>query len=157
MAWKEIARFTVQGDPKPGGSKSYKGMSKAGKAIIVDACKGNKSWRESVKWAGFEAYQGELIRNTAIQLEITFLKTRPQSHFGSGRNADKLKASAPSKPLTRPDATKLTRSTEDALTGVIWYDDSLITDQHIYRRYADRPGAEIVVSVEAVDALGEDE
>jgi Holliday junction resolvase RusA-like endonuclease len=49
-----------------------------------------------------------------------------------------------------PDLTKLMRSTEDALTGILWVDDARITDQHARKRYCEpgqAPGAQISISV----------
>jgi hypothetical protein len=37
------------------------------------------------------------------------------------------------------------RSTEDALTSIIWKDDSRIADQHVKKIFGDRPGAYITV------------
>jgi Holliday junction resolvase RusA-like endonuclease len=53
-------------------------------------------------------------------------------------------------PTNPPDATKLLRSTEDALTGIVWKDDKLIVDQLVsknYQRPGIYPGAKITVSV----------
>ena len=61
-----------------------------------------------------------------------FLFPRPKSHFGTGRNADKLKASAPVHCISRAhgDTSKLIRSTEDAISASSGYpvieDDSQV-------------------------------
>jgi Holliday junction resolvase RusA-like endonuclease len=50
--------------------------------------------------------------------------------------------------VTRPDATKLWRPTEDALTGIVWRDDSQIIRQLVRKRYCgpgEVPGAEVLV------------
>jgi len=80
----------------------------------------------------------------AVTLDITFYRSRPGSHFGTGSNAGKLKASAPKRPPTKPDLTKLVRAAEDALKGVLWRDDGQVTDQHTRKRYGS-PGAMIAV------------
>lgn len=66
----------------------------------------------------------------------TFYKSRPRTtHYGSGRNERVLKDSAPAYPISAPDATKLWRGFEDALTGVLWHDDSRVTGQFISEEY----------------------
>ena len=44
-----------------------------------------------------------------------FRFSRPQGHFGTGKNANKLKASAPDWHITKPDLDKLQRSIGDAI------------------------------------------
>jgi hypothetical protein len=70
----------------------------------------------------------------AIAVEVVFKMPRPQSHLGRAGNP---LPSAPAFHTTRPDATKLWRSTEDALTGIMWSDDAQIVLQTIQKRYAD--------------------
>lgn len=146
LSWKTVAEFRVYGDPKPGGSKRAFVNRKTGRAVIVDACKKNKQWRDSVATAAVEAYQGEPLTGP-IKLAIIFYRARPKSHYGTGRNAGVCKATAPEFPTTRPDATKLLRSTEDALTGILWRDDSQIVQQRVWKQYSPRPGALIALQV----------
>ena len=40
-----------------------------------------------------------------------------------------VKGSAPRRPVTRPDVTKLIRAVEDACTSIVWRDDSQICTQ----------------------------
>ena len=55
--------------------------------------------------------------------------------------------SAPAWPTVKPDATKLWRSTEDGLTGVLWRDDARIVCQLVRKVYAEdgRTGAAVKV------------
>lgn len=46
----------------------------------------------------------------------------------------------------KPDATKLWRSTEDALTGIAWRDDAQISVQVVEKRYGSQSGALIQIS-----------
>lgn len=51
-------------------------------------------------------------------------------------------------PVTRPDTGNLTKGNSDALNGVIWFDDSQIVDEYIFKRYADgvqKPGVRVLV------------
>lgn len=62
----------------------------------------------------------------------TFFIQRPRTtQYGSGRNERVLKDTAPAYPIAEPDATKLWRGFEDALTGVLWKDDARVVGQVI--------------------------
>jgi len=95
-----------------------------------------KSWRQDVANAARAVYDGPLL-DGPVKLSILFILPRPQGHFGSGRNAGKLKDSAPIYPTRRPDLVKLTRGIEDALTGVLWRDDSQIVKQELEKTFGD--------------------
>lgn len=129
--------------PRPGGSKNAFINKHTGKAHIVEASK-NEAWRLAVAYAGQAAYDGPLLEQ-ALCVVATFFRQRPKSHYGTGRNADRLKDSAPQFPTVIPDLSKLFRSTEDALTGVIWQDDKYIVSQTLHKRYVHRGQREGVV------------
>ena len=151
MAWKLIYQFRAVGTPRPGGSKRAVLNKKTGRIMVFDDCAENKTWRQDVKEAAIQATRpGAALLDGCLMLDVTFLLTRPTGHFGTGQNCARIKGSAPPYPNTSPDATKLVRSTEDALTGILWVDDARITDQTARKRYCDpgqAPGAEISISV----------
>ena len=65
-----------------------------------------------------------------VALTTTFYLPRPSSHFGTGRNAEQIKTSAPACPVSvnRDDADKMIRLVGDALTiaGVIKDDAQIV-------------------------------
>lgn len=112
-----------------------------------------KPWREAVAWAAGQAYTGEPIDGVPLVVAFEFIKPRPKSHYGTGRNAEVLKDSAPSAPIVKPDALKLARAIEDALIGKVWLDDSLIVTEVIAKRYCHRWEPERVnISIRAAEA-----
>lgn len=140
--------FYVADTPKPGGSKKGFTNPKTGRVVIVDDCAGNKGWRLSVQVAAKQAYDGPLLVD-ALKVLFTFFVQHPKGHYGTGKNASTLKASAPRYPTTKPDVLKLARSTEDALTGVIWMDDSSTVNLELRKRYCEpgqRPGVQILIA-----------
>lgn len=139
-----IAEFFVPGKPAPGGSKKGFYIKKIKRVIMTPDNKKTKPWMDSVKCFALQAYSGPPLEEP-IELEITFQFLRPKSHFGTGRNAGKLKLSTKKYPTVRPDLTKLTRSTEDALTGLIWRDDSQVVRQMTKKIYTEKQGAFIVI------------
>ena len=157
MALKQIT-FQVIGEPKPGGSKTAFYNKKLNRAMVVDASgRPGKQWRDSVKAAAMEAYNGPLLTGPLF-LRVAFRLSRPKGHFGTGRNADKLKPTAPTYPCKKPDTTKLMRSLEDALTGVLWRDDVQVVHQYANKVWADigwRPGAYVTVEELGGDDAGQ--
>jgi Holliday junction resolvase RusA-like endonuclease len=95
------------------------------------------AWRDAVGWAARQAHKGDVL-DCLLAVSFEFVKPRPKSHYGSGKNAEVLKDSAPAAPGVRPDALKLARAIEDALTKVVYTDDSLIVSEAISKRYCNR-------------------
>jgi len=157
MQARERLWFDVEGTPAPGGSKSAFRHRSTGRIVVVDAGgKRNKVWRAQVAAAGRAAMAGKECMKPPLMLTVLFRMPRPQSHLN---RAGKLRRSSPVLPTVRPDLTKLLRSTEDALTGIVWSDDSHIAEQWVARMYAlpgQAAGARITVStirVSSADGL----
>lgn len=144
--------FFVEGAPQTAGSKRAFVNPKTGKAIVTEDAKGDtgqrkKSWREDVREAARKAI-GEadgFPLDCALSVSLTFYRRRPKGHFGTGRNAGVVKDSAPAFPTTRPDVLKLSRAVEDACTAIVYHDDSAIVAEHLYKRWGEREGVQIVV------------
>ena len=144
---KEIF-IPVIGIPAPQGSKRH-----VGNGIMIENSKRVKPWRQVVKEAALNHYQGEVI-DQAVEIEIIFIFVRPKSHFGTGKNSRKLKPSAPVFVTSKGigDIDKLQRSTYDALSessgGNVLKDDSLIVQNRNSKRYCvagENPGAKIII------------
>lgn len=136
--------FYVHGIPQPGGSKRAFQHKHTKRIIITEDNVKSKPWRDSVISAARDAYKGPALRGP-LGVRIVFHFTRPKSHYGTGKKSNVLKDSAPYTHIVKPDATKLMRSTEDALKGILWVDDSQIAQQEIFKMYADSAGAHIRV------------
>ena len=146
----------VLGTPAPQGSKhGYAVKAKGaytGKVAQVESSAKVKPWRMAVKYAALEALptrDGSAILTGAVSLEVTFRLPRPKGHYGTGRNAGTIKATAPRRPASRPDLDKLLRSTLDALGEAgVWLDDSQVVTVVGTKHYANNdepPGATIWV------------
>lgn len=150
-----IIEFFVAGIPAPGGSKIAIPVRRKGGGFVltrsgatatrlVDDCSRNGPWRRSVAAIGRTAYRGPLL-TSALSVVARFIMPRPKCHFGTGCNAAVVKPSSPVFHIVPEDATKLWRSTEDALTGIIWKDDAQIVRQAVSKEYGQQPGAHIRV------------
>lgn len=154
----EITIF-IPGVPAPGGSKSYMGQSKAGKAIIRDSSKRAPAWKDSVATHAIQAMNGApvMAKDVPIVCAFEFVMPRPQYHYRTGKHAGELKPWAVDlKHTTKPDTLKLQRPTEDALTGIVWTGDEQVWKQSAEKRYAqpgEMTGAHVTVK-HAVSAAG---
>ena len=137
--------FFVEGIPASQGSKRH-----VGRGILIESSKRVKPWRSDVRIAAQEARGDRLPvpKPGPIYLTLTFWFPRPKSHYGTGRNADILKPSAPASMTVKPDIDKLERAILDALTGVLWEDDSQVVHLTATKRYAplgELPGVTITL------------
>lgn len=131
-----MIEFFVPGIPAPGGSKRFVGFGKkTGRAILIDdAGARNKNWRAVVSTVALEAMAGrEVITMGAIHVSFEFVMPRPKAHY---LKSGALRASAPCWHTKVPDGLKLARSTEDAMTGIVYRDDSMIAREAIAKRFA---------------------
>lgn len=153
-------RITVLGKPKPAGSKKAFQNRHTGRVHVVDANKDSMSWKQDVAQAASKAAQeqGWTVEDAhaPLALEINFYLARPRTHFGSGRNSERVKDSAPSHPITRPDVDKLSRAVMDGLTGVVYRDDSQVVWKKVSKRYGEPERAEIFVakSIDRAEKVG---
>lgn len=118
-------------------------------------------WRDNVRAAALEVYNhsGNPFGANPVNVCIYFTFARPSSHFGTGRNTDVVKDSAPPFPSNHAigDIDKLVRACLDALTDAgIWKDDSQVVDLRAIKIWAgtpralDRPGAVIDIRASSV-------
>ena len=138
-------RFFVAGLAKPGGSKKGFYIEKIKRVVITDASgKKGREWRADVKATAYEAMQGRspFARDVPLFLGILFVMPRPGSQL---RANGEVKDWALLWPVTKPDATKLIRSAEDAMTGIVWVDDAQVVLQLVGKRYGSRIGAEVSI------------
>ncbi len=72
----------------------------------------------------------------AVAVDVVFTFARPKSHYGTGRNADVVKESAPDKHIQAPDSDKLSRLALDGLemAGVV-RNDSQVYMLNIYKQW----------------------
>jgi Holliday junction resolvase RusA-like endonuclease len=80
---------------------------------------------------------GTFPAGTPVRCDLTFRMPRPKGHLGTGKNAQKIKESAPRQPTGRPDMDNLAKAVYDALTAAgVWSDDSQVTNGRVRKRWA---------------------
>lgn len=135
--------INVFGEPIPQGSKS---VTKSG--IMFEANKKLKPWREKVKAEAELAMSslGALPSEKPIRLLVKFYFLRPKSHYRTGKRSLFLRDSSPGYKTSKPDLDKLVRAIGDALTGVVFKDDSqvvCIIAHKSYTTFAERAEIEV--------------
>lgn len=98
------------------------------------------NWRNDIRYAAIEAMGETQPWRGAVKIMVEFQLPYPKSsirkyQFGWWPN------------VKQPDVDKLLRMLFDALTGIVWVDDSQVTHVLCNKSYAwdDKPGAHIVV------------
>ena len=141
-------KIDVVGIPRPGGSKTAAFNKKTGKGFCRPANPHTAEWRQDVLSSAIGQYQGELLV-LPLTVHYDFRFPRPKTHYRSGKNSHMLKETAPDAHSTKPDLTKIIRSTEDALTGIVWRDDSQVCHADAFKRYCntdEKPGVTITIA-----------
>ena len=159
----EPIEFTIYGEPRPAGSKqSFPVINqKTGEPVrakdtgrIITRVKHDnpktQEWMSHVAQVAGEVMADGPMFEGPVSLTLIFFRPRPKTHYGTGKNAETIKDSAPVFPTTRPDTVKLTRAVEDALTGVCWKDDSQVVNHKLAKRYGKR--FEVWVLIEPLQA-----
>lgn len=133
--------FFAAGMPQPKGSARAFMRPGMRHPVVVqaNAAKG-KTWQGVVSTAAVEA--GVKPLEGPVSVSLVFLVPRPRSHYGTGKNASVLKASAPAHPSTKPDVDKLARACLDAMTGVAYRDDAQVFDLVALKAYCGYSGEE---------------
>jgi crossover junction endodeoxyribonuclease RusA len=133
----------VPGSPAAQGSKAYKGHRVSGKTgklapVLAEQSRAVGPWRETVATFARQARGPAPLLDCALVLRLEFILPRP---VGTPR-----RSTPPA--VRRPDLDKMQRAVFDALSGVIFRDDSLVVDVHAVKRIAEigeEPGCRIVL------------
>jgi hypothetical protein len=155
-----LISFFVPGVAQPGGSKkAFALTNKAGQPVrrrnrdgslggivtnVVDDNPKASGWKDTVRKRARLAIRelpvctGEglfpLPPHIPVVAVFEFVRARPASHFN--RKGELTPKARDLFPTSRPDALKLARSTEDALTGIVWSRDEANVSIWIAKRFA---------------------
>lgn len=132
-------RVTVLGKPAPAGSKRAIPTRRDWRVVpgvrwqVVDANKDAAPWKKKVAEAATKAMAGISLLEGPLFLRVAFYVPRP-------------KTVKRERPTVAPDATKLLRGVEDAMTGVVYRDDAQIVHQVVTKHYGEPARTEIQVA-----------
>jgi len=148
----------IYGEARPAGALAIGQRKDGGRFLHHRSGPELAAWKNAIR-----SEVGPLVTDptrAAVRVAATFCVKRPAGHFGTGRNAGTLKASAPAFPTTRAkgDVDKLARALLDALTGVYFADDSQVVDLRVRKLFADSGPVRLELrlsELDEVDALFE--
>ena len=134
--------FFVAGVPAAQGSKRHVGGGK-----MIESSKSLAPWRATIISEAVQANTEKVRLTGPINLGLTFYFPRPVSHYGTGRNAGKLKPLVSPYKSSRPDIEKLCRAVCDALvqSGAL-QDDGQVVILHAKKLYGHPHGVRVIVS-----------
>lgn len=127
-----FAEFEVDGIPVAQGSKNAWVNPRTNKAVMFDQGAAKlKPWRGQIAQAARESFTGTERIEGAVLLVVVFRFVRPKS----------VKRE---RPTVKPDLDKIWRALMDGITDSgIWRDDAQVTDAHVKKVYAERPGVRV--------------
>ena len=136
-------------EPRPRAVPLMKGgkpVLKAGRpVIVVHRGTSASSWRERVALYAAQHYTAAPTADP-VELRLVFKMPRPKSHYRTGKHAGELRPDAPHWHVSTPDGDNLEKAVKDALTGIVWRDDSQVCVTTKAKVYADE---EFGVSIQA--------
>lgn len=137
-----MTHIVVLGTPQPGGSK--RAFRSGNRVLVTDSNPRAAQWKRAVAEAAIES--GAVMEDGPVSVRMVFYVARPKSHYGTGRNSERIRPGAPQFPESRPDVLKLARPVEDALTGIAYRDDSQTVSLTLEKRYGTPERVEIWIS-----------
>lgn len=122
-------QFFVPGDPK-GQPRARRG---AGKHMYTpDTANG---FKECI-YAVAREHTPKVPLTGPVSMTVTAVFARPKSHYGTGKNADKLRSDAPHYHTSKPDRDNVEKAILDALTRLgFWKDDAQVCDGRMTKIY----------------------
>ena len=94
-------------------------------------------WRETVAIVVGSAVSKPI--EGPVELSLAFFFPRPKSHYGTGKNSELVKASAPIHHAQKPDIDNVIKSTLDAMNGILYGDDKQVIRIQAEKRWAHQP------------------
>lgn len=136
--------FVVHGNPVPQGRPQF---ARIGNRVTAYDPQRSRNYKQLVRfWATqyLKKINGWRPFETAVCVELIFYLPIPASWSKERR----IKAAeGVTRPIGRPDVDNLVKSVTDAVLGILWVDDSIITDLTAKKRYtADLARVEIKVT-----------
>lgn len=136
--------FNVDGDVAKKGS--VRTFVRGRRAIMVPMDLKLAPWTKRVMIAATKARGLRPLLDGAVEVRATFTMRRPHDHYLRGV----LRDTAPELPILRTgDLDKMARALLDAMSGVIYVDDSQVVTTIMHKRFA-LAGAETCSAVRVV-------
>lgn len=133
----EPLRFEVRGMPVAQGS--VRAFVRGNRAVVAAVTAPLSAWRHAIATEARDAIGDAPPIAGPVSIWLTFRFPRPQSHFlpaNRNRPVAEIRLDAPAYVTSKPDADKVARAALDAMTGVVYGDDSQVAHLSVAKRYA---------------------
>lgn len=128
-----MIEFEVPGKPRPQGSKRHVGNGR-----MIESSQYVAAWRELVAVMAHQAMKQQGVlpfsKGDPVCLSVDLFFARPKCQFKKSG----LKPDAPLMHTQKPDVDKVARAVLDALTGIVFADDSQVIRLAIVKNWSDR-------------------
>tara|TARA_R100000455_G_C6178143_1_gene56994 strand:- start:13 stop:423 length:411 start_codon:yes stop_codon:yes gene_type:complete len=125
------------------------------KQIVANNEQALGSWRSDIAAVAYREKPADWDITAAVSLRCEFVFPRPLTHYGTGKNATKLKPSSPRHHVKTPDLDKLVRavsdSVSDAVARVLLNNDSQIVSIYAAKRYSTDDFLGAIITVTALE------
>ncbi len=133
--------FTIYGEPVAQGRPKLTTIN--GMARAYDPKK-SRDWKDYVKLAAGEHAFDALLEGP-LSLEVTIYRQTTKA-ISSSKKKSEAAEMGELLPVSKPDVDNYLKGIKDALNGVIWKDDSQVTDVIARKRYSARPRVEVTIT-----------
>lgn len=132
-----LAYLVIHGEPVPAGRPRF---TRQGHAFDP---KRSRDYKKLVSEAAALQYRDPLLHGIPLKVDVKVYR-HVQSSVSKAERERRL--SGEQRPIVKPDASNYLKLIEDALTGIVWEDDNLITDVSCSKYYSDDPRIEVTVT-----------
>lgn len=136
--------ITIPGTPVAQGRA--RATTIGGHAHMYDPAK-SRDYKNYIRTIALQVKPEKLLEG-ALRLEIDIYRDIPKS-FSKKKRQQAIRGLL--RPTTKPDASNYAKLAEDALTGIIWHDDSQIVELLVRKWYSENP--QVLIEVMEMDKL----
>ena len=136
-----MIEITVLGDPKA--QKRHRHARMGNFIKVYDPSKADKGDFLSI----VQRHAPEKPFDCPLRVDVSFYFSRPKNHYGTGKNAGVLKATAPEWYTSKPDRDNLDKKILDSMCKIFWRDDSIICAGELTKKYSENPRTEIKITL----------
>ena len=131
--------FTIPGQPVGKGRPKF---ARKGGFVRAYTPEKTASYENLVAMAAHDAMKGKSLILGAADVTVRMYVSVPSSW-----SKKKIIAALAGeiRPITKPDMDNVVKGIFDAMNGIVWKDDSQVTDCSVIKRYAETPRAEVTV------------
>lgn len=133
-------RLVIHGEPISKGRPKF--SVHGGRAFARTPAR-TRRYEDVIRQTAIAEWNGRpVLKDLALAVQATFYRTVPASWSKAKQRAA---LAGELRPVSRPDVENYVKACLDALTGVVWLDDSLVVELACSKHYGEQPRVEILL------------